>query len=108
MDIKDLKLNFARIQFYKPLAGKLHPAGAFSSVKAAFLRILNMYNYIVDVFNIFDLTSSGSASSIPQGLFPSGKLHSWIIRECIIVKTKVFFQGGCSTFHGTSAFEFES
>ena len=32
MNIKDLELNFARIQFYKPLASKLHPAGAFSLV----------------------------------------------------------------------------
>ena len=48
MNIKDLELNVARIQFYKPLASKLHPAGAFSLVKAAFLRILNMYNYIVN------------------------------------------------------------
>ena len=46
MNVKDLEFNFARIQFYKPLASKLHPAGAFSE-KKAFLRILNMYNYIV-------------------------------------------------------------
>ena len=29
MNIKDLELNVARIEFYKPLASKLHPAGAF-------------------------------------------------------------------------------
>ena len=50
MNIKDLELNFARIQFYKPLASKLHPAGASSPVKTAFLRILNMYSYIVSGF----------------------------------------------------------
>ena len=46
MNIKDLELDFARIQFYKPLASKLHPAGTFSIVKTTFQRILNMYNYI--------------------------------------------------------------
>ena len=47
MNVKDLEFSFARTQCYKPLASKLHPAGAFSLVETAFLRILNMYNYIV-------------------------------------------------------------
>ena len=53
--MKDLELDFARIQFYKPLASKLHPAGAFSLVKIAYLRILSMYSHILDgLVNIFE------------------------------------------------------
>ena len=91
MNMKDLELNFARIQFYKPLASKLHPAGAFSLVKTAFLRILNMYNYIVSGFvQYFSTYKFWVSKQHPAGAFPSGKLHSWIFRECIIVKTDVF------------------
>ena len=92
MNIKDLELNFARIQFYKLLASKLHPTGAFSLVQTAFLRNLNMYNYIVSGYVQYFLTYKFWVSKQhPAELFPSGKLHSWIFRECMIVKTKVFF-----------------
>ena len=97
MNLQDLELNFARIQFYKPLASKLHPAGAFSVVKTAFLRILNMFKYIVSGFVQYLSTYKFWVSKQhPAGAFPSGKLHSWIFQECIIVKTKVFFQEGCT------------
>ena len=55
MNIQDLELNFARIQFYKPLASTVRPAGASSPVKTAFLRILNMYNHIVSGFGQYVL-----------------------------------------------------
>ena len=75
MNIKDLELNFARIQFYKPLASKLHPAGAFSLVKTAFLRILNMYNYIVSGFVQYVLTYKFWVSKQhPAGAFSLGKI----------------------------------
>ena len=72
MNIKDLKFIFARIQFYKPLASKLHPAGAFSQVKTAFLRILNMYNYIVSRFvqDFFNLQVLGQQAASRRGFFP--------------------------------------
>ena len=75
MNIKDLELNFARIQFYKPLASKLHPAGAFSLVKTAFLRILNMYNYIVSGFVQYLLTYKFWVSKQhPAGAFSLRKI----------------------------------
>ena len=75
MNIKDLELNFARIQFYKPLASKLHPAGAFSLVKTAFLRILNMYNYIVSGFVQYFLTYKFWVSKQhPAGAFSLRKI----------------------------------
>ena len=53
MDIKDFELNFARIQFYKPLASKLHPAGAFSLVETAFLRSLtNKLSWLGTLFQL--------------------------------------------------------
>ena len=50
MDFSDLGLDFAGIQFYKPLASSLHPAGAFSSVETAFLKIFNMHYIIFEDF----------------------------------------------------------
>ena len=52
MCIKDygIWLDIAGFQFYKPLASKLHPAGALSPVKTAFLRISNIYNYMFNGF----------------------------------------------------------
>ena len=75
MNIKDLELNFARIQFYKPLASKLHPAGAFPFVKTAFLRILSMYNHIVNGFVQYFLTYKFWVSKQhPAGAFSLRKI----------------------------------
>ena len=75
MNIEDLELNLARIQFYKPLASKLHPAGAFSLVKIAFLRILNMYNYIVSGFAQYVLSYKFWVSKQhPAGAFSLRKI----------------------------------
>ena len=75
MNIKDLEFNFVRIQFYKPLASNLHLAGAFSLVKTAFLRILNMYNYILSGFVQYSLTYKFWVSKQhPAGAFSLRKI----------------------------------
>ena len=43
-------MDFDRIAFYKFLASSLHPAGAFSSVKTAFLEIFSMPPFIFEGF----------------------------------------------------------
>ena len=75
INIKDLELDFARIQFYKPLASKVHPAGAFSPVKTAFLRILNIYNYMFSGFGqYFRIYKPWMSKLHPAGAFSSLKI----------------------------------
>ena len=92
MNIKDLELNFARIQFYKPLASKLHPAGAFSLVKTAFLRILNMYNYIVSGFVQYCLAYKFWVSKQhPAGAFSLRKIAFLDLRRMHNSENQSFF-----------------
>ena len=92
----EIWLDIAGFQFYKPLVSKLHPAGAFSPVKTAFLRILNMYNRMLNGFGqYFRIYKSWMSKLHPAGVFPPWKLHSWIFEIALIWKTKDFNQGGC-------------
>ena len=86
-------LNFT----YKPLASKLHPAGAFSLVKTAFLRILNMYNYIVSGFVQYALTYKFWVSKQhPAGAFSLRKIAFLDFSRMYNSENQSFFQGGCN------------
>ena len=57
-DFHDFQMDFDGNAFYKSLASSLHPAGAFSSVKTAFLKIFNMSPNIFEAFLEFLVLAS--------------------------------------------------
>ena len=91
INVKDLELDFARIQFYKPLASKVHPAGASSPLKAAFLRILSIYNYMFSGFGqYFRIYKPWMSKLHPAGAFSSLKIAFLDFLECIDLKNQRF------------------
>ena len=81
------------MRFYKPLASWMHPAGTFSSIQSAFLKMFSMCPITCLCFLIISCVGRPWVSKLhPQGLFPSCNLHSWKIRAC-------FFPAGCRRKH---------
>ena len=96
-------MDFDRIEFYKSLASWLHPAGAFSSVKTAFLKIFNIYRIIfegfVSVTCIYKyLQALGEPATSRRGFFLPENCISEFLKHGPWWKNEVFFQGGCSKY----------
>ena len=65
--------DFPRIEFYKLLASSLHPAGAFSPIKATFLSIFNMPHISFHGFCEYlgCLQALGQQGASRRGFFPT-------------------------------------
>ena len=95
MKILDLGLDFDRIQFYKPLASPLHPAGAFSLVETEFLELFIMCPITFLCFVVLSCVYKPWVSKLhPAGAFSLLKIAFLEISSMGIAKKASFFSWG--------------